>query len=360
MLNTRVLQWLQGKAGALQGQQVALQTRCYTNLKALAAWRAGGPLVLTPPQPYAAQEVLRHLGRDAQNSSEKVVDNTHYRLLYAAPSTLVTLKACFANDQWLLEVDILPEGRTRPKVNATVVRWRCVLRAIHILGLNQPYASFARHAGQYPAFANLLRRWPGLRMVQCASLWEALCWGIVGQQINLAFAYQLRNQLMVRCAENLWGKSTATHGLEALKGSAWQGMLPFPQPQALLDMQDMQWKAARFSRQKMHYLQTLARAFMANDLNEEALQGLDDDAITQRLCHLKGIGPWTAAYALLRGLGRMNAVPVGDAGLRKALKTIFDLDHTPKPEEQASLLESLTPYRGFATTYLWHSLRADP
>ena len=36
----------------------------------------------------------------------------------------------------------------------------------------------------------------GLRVIGVPDLFEALCWGILGQQINLAFAYTLKRRLL--------------------------------------------------------------------------------------------------------------------------------------------------------------------
>ena len=70
------------------------------------------------------------------------------------------------------------------------------LRLVRFLGLSQPLAEFYRVAKRDRVMGALIRRFPGVRIPQLPTLWEALCWAVIGQQINLAFAYRLRNRLI--------------------------------------------------------------------------------------------------------------------------------------------------------------------
>jgi DNA-3-methyladenine glycosylase II len=44
-----------------------------------------------------------------------------------------------------------------------------------------------------------------------------------------------------------------------------------------------------------------------------------DAEVCARLCELRGVGRWTAEYALLRGLGRLHVFPGDDVAARKSL-----------------------------------------
>ena len=77
-----------------------------------------------------------------------------------------------------------------------------------------------------------------------------------------------------------------------------------------------------------------------------------------RLLSVKGIGRWTMAYGLMRHLGHMDALPVGDAGLRSALREQFALAEPPDEARQEKLMEPFRPYRGLATYYLWRAKSA--
>jgi AraC family transcriptional regulator of adaptative response / DNA-3-methyladenine glycosylase II len=69
-----------------------------------------------------------------------------------------------------------------------------------------------------------------------------------------------------------------------------------------------------------------------------------------RLCALPGVGPWTAHYVALRGLGEPDAFPSGDLVLRQRLGT------KQAPIAQRALAEraeAWRPWRGYAALWLW-------
>ncbi len=115
-------------------------------------------------------------------------------------------------------------------------------------------------------------------------------------------------------------------------------------------------RAHQFSRQKSTYLGEVARACLEGPLRELSLDRVSPEEAEERLLSVKGIGRWSAAYGLMRALGYMDALPVGDAGLRTALRKNFGLDGPPGIEQQEALMEPFRPYRGLATYYLWRSL----
>jgi 3-methyladenine DNA glycosylase/8-oxoguanine DNA glycosylase len=116
------------------------------------------------------------------------------------------------------------------------------------------------------------------------------------------------------------------------------------------------WREAQFSRQKAAYLAGVARAFLDGTLAEETLDAADSDAAHAALLAVRGLGPWSVAYGLLRALGRVDALPVGDAGLRAALRHHYGLQALPDARQQEALMEPFRPFRGLATYYFWKSL----
>jgi 3-methyladenine DNA glycosylase/8-oxoguanine DNA glycosylase len=72
---------------------------------------------------------------------------------------------------------------------------------------------------------------------------------------------------------------------------------------------------------------------------------------------MRGIGPWTAQYILLRGGGFADCVPVGDAGLTAALQRLHLLPSRPDAKATQDLMARYAPQRSLATAYLWDSLK---
>lgn len=208
-----------------------------------------------------------------------------------------------------------------------------------LLGVVPDPAPFEAEVTVNPRFAplrTLVAARPGLRIPQTATVWEALAWAIIGQQINLRFAFQLR-RAMVRLA----GPQLA------------DGFFAFPTPAqvASLDYGDLQ--AVKYSRRKAEYLIDAARLIAGGLLPCEELTGQPLPDIEQRLLVVRGIGPWTANYVAMRGCACADCVPVGDTGLTSGLQRLLGLDHRPGPDETRALMAPFAPYRSFVTFHLW-------
>jgi 3-methyladenine DNA glycosylase/8-oxoguanine DNA glycosylase len=189
-----------------------------------------------------------------------------------------------------------------------------------------------------------------VRIPQLPTLWESLCWAVIGQQINLAFAYRLRNRLIA-----------LAHGLVSDEADA--APYPFPTPAEVLRLNASALCSLQFSRQKARYLLGLAESCTSGDLAGLEAAGprrgpRDWPDIERRLLAQTGLGPWSTAYAMMRGLGYLDGLPVGDTGLRTALQRAFRLGQPPTVAQQVRLMEPFRPYRSLATYYLWKSLAA--
>lgn len=97
--------------------------------------------------------------------------------------------------------------------------------------------------------------------------------------------------------------------------------------------------------------------------NPDLLPGIEeraDDTIREQLTEIKGIGPWSADMFLMFGISRPDVLPVGDYGLRAAVKKEFGLKELPKPAELEEIAAPWAPYRSVATWYCWRSLGPVP
>ena len=80
---------------------------------------------------------------------------------------------------------------------------------------------------------------------------------------------------------------------------------------------------------------------------------LDDEAAVARLLQLWGVGRWTAEYALLRGLGRLDVFPGDDVGARKNLQRWLRLK---KPLDYESVRRTLRQWEPYAGLIYFHLL----
>ena len=77
--------------------------------------------------------------------------------------------------------------------------------------------------------------------------------------------------------------------------------------------------------------------------------------IEQQLLAIKGIGPWTLNYCLLRGYGWPDGSLHGDVAVRRAIGL---LQKEEKPDAAAARiwLDQFQPWRALVAAHLWASL----
>ena len=130
----------------------------------------------------------------------------------------------------------------------------------------------------------------------------------------------------------------------------------FPTPKALLKTQPEKLRSVGLSRQKSSYLYDLAAKFADGTLSNEKLGAMPDEELEAALMSVKGIGRWTADMFLIFTLHRLDVLPVGDLGVRKAAQRAYKLADLPTPTQLAELGEQWRPYRSVASLYLWRSI----
>ena len=358
------------QAGYADGAACAadVQAGLHATPDALRRWEASGRYRIVYGAPFHLQQTLAYLGRDPGNLAERVEGQRYARHFPLGRGAVpVTLH---------LAADHCTVHARRPQSPGRALELHELL--VRVLGLAQPLPAFYRAARHHPVMGELVRRFAGVRIPQLPSLWEALCWAVIGQQINLAFAYRLRNRLIALAhgvpAARVLSDMVRPDGVPSGRvpsGSRPSGsrpsdsrpsdsrparLLPFPAPAAVLRLRAQDLTAVQFSRQKARYLLGLAEACHAGELRGLEQGARDWPAIEARLLAQTGLGPWSTAYAMMRGLGYLDGLPVGDTGLRTALQRSFRLRKPPTVAQQERLMEPFRPYRSLATYYLWKSL----
>ena len=132
-------------------------------------------------------------------------------------------------------------------------------------------------------------------------------------------------------------------------------------PKRLLATSDEDLRAAGLSGSKTKSLRDLAERTLAGEIPPlSALGRLEDDAIIDRLTHVRGIGRWTVEMLLIFRLGRPDVLPVADYGVRKGFAQVFRRgrkakDELPAAAEMTARGERWRPYRSVASWYLWRA-----
>ncbi len=129
-----------------------------------------------------------------------------------------------------------------------------------------------------------------------------------------------------------------------------------PTASAVLSMDPEQIRSAGLSRAKRDAVVSLAEHGRDGHLDLQTLERLDDDALIQSLCRVRGIGPWTAQMFLIFELGRLDVWPTGDLAVRKGFSIAFGLPEPLKPRALHPRGEAFRPYRSLVAWYCWRVL----
>jgi DNA-3-methyladenine glycosylase II len=109
-----------------------------------------------------------------------------------------------------LVVDLLKgEEQHLPMASAYVKKW---------FDLERDLSPFYEKLEADPDFAFMATQFKGLRLMGIPNLFEAMCWSILGQQINITFAAKLKRRLV----EN-FGQGVETEGTDFLAVSRTRG-----------------------------------------------------------------------------------------------------------------------------------------
>ena len=129
---------------------------------------------------------------------------------------------------------------------------------------------------------------------------------------------------------------------------------PTPDRVAALSYEDL--TRLQFNRRKAEYIIDISRMVAEGRLDLEGLRRRSDEEVMEILLPLRGIGRWTVECLLLFGMGRPDLLPAADIGLRKAVQKVYGLVDRPGEEEVRRIGESWTPWRSYATYYLWDAI----
>lgn len=174
-------------------------------------------------------------------------------------------------------------------------------------------------------------------------LFEAICWAIIGQQINLTFAYTLKKRFVESFAE----KFSFDNQLYYL----------FPTPQVISQQTVADLRSLQFTGKKSEYLIELAQKMVAGEISKKRLLNHDEfETARKELMKLHGVGQWTADYVSLRCLKDPAAFPVADVGLQNAVKLQLGGSKKPTADDIIRFSQDWQNWQAYATFYLWASL----
>lgn len=209
---------------------------------------------------------------------------------------------------------------------APIARW--------VLSDDLDLRPFYRLAQEHKVLGPLTRTLRGLKATRPASLLEMATLVITEQQISLAAAHSIQDRIIRRF------------------GNEVEGTWVFPETEVLADASLRDLRRCGLSGRKAEYIRDFSRRALSGELDLEGLKKLPDDEVRRVLLEIRGWGPWSTEYFLIRGLARPDALPADDLGIRTIVGKYLGRGQRVTAAQVERLLEPLRPFRGVAAFYL--------
>jgi DNA-3-methyladenine glycosylase II len=289
-----------------------------------------------PESPFDFERSAGIHGRFEKSLSDVYENGVYRRVLHLAGNpvlVLVTSEGTIEKPRLSVEVHSHPLAR----------EVKALKRLLHtIFATSFEFDKFYSLAKKDRLMRIVSRRLRGLRPVLPPTIFEALVIAITEQQISLDAAVAIRSRLIERYGEVVELGGRRLHA--------------FPTPAVLAKAKLNQLMAVGLSRNKALYINGLSKKVACKELDLEGLRKMDDETAIAELTKIKGVGPWTAEYALIRGMGRVNSLPADDLGIQRAISQAYFKGKKIGSNEVRRVLSKFSPYSGIAAFYLMYYL----
>jgi AraC family transcriptional regulator of adaptative response / DNA-3-methyladenine glycosylase II len=181
--------------------------------------------------------------------------------------------------------------------------------------------------GDDAVVAPLVASSPGLRVPGSVDPFETAVKAVIGQQVSISGARTVAARLVRAHGERL-----------TLEHPRLSHVFPSPAQLAALPNDAFAMPVSR--------RETIRRVCAAVESGEVVLDhSADRNDVRRQLVALNGIGPWTAEYVAMRGLGDPDAFLPTDLGVRRSLAALG---------ASSDAAENWRPWRAYALHHLWN------
>ncbi|MGX9134653.1 DNA-3-methyladenine glycosylase family protein [Rummeliibacillus sp. JY-2-4R] len=265
--------------------------------------------------------------------------------MYEVENGMITKAIVIGKSRYLVQINIVDNKKMLIQflTNSNGEQQEAVAQYIREwFDLDTDLTSFYVMAKNDPLLKYSVQKFRGLRIMGIPDLFETLCWSIIGQQINLAFAYSLKRQFVESFGDFI----------------EWNGKKywTFPTYEQIAKLTPADLADIKMTVKKSEYIIGVAKLMEKGELSKEKLLKLEFEEAEKALIKIRGIGPWTANYTLMRCLRFKEAFPIDDVGLKNAIKTLSNMDRKPTKSEILNIAKSWKDWEAYATFYLWRVL----
>ena len=291
-----------------------------------------------PPYDFELTAGQPNYSRDQEFKTEEYTDGAYIRLLDLGDKVaLATLRSTGTVDQPELACTLTGEDldATDGERAGKQIAW--------LLGCDQDLRPFYDAVSSDPVLADVVSDFYGYHNTRTASVYEALVQAVMGQQIATNVARIIRNLLV------------QNYGVRATIGDREWYAFPRAETLAVAEVEDL--RQLKLSFRKAEYIQGIARASLETENGFETMHELEDEEVVKRMVALRGVGQWTAQWILVRALARSDGFPIGDLALRRTVSSLYFGGEEIDDHQLLEFSERWSPWRSFATSYLFAALR---
>lgn len=202
--------------------------------------------------------------------------------------------------------------------------------------LNDDLEPFYAVGRRDPAFAPILEALHGLHQVKFLTPFENVVWAVLTQRTPMAMARKMKAALVA-----------ARGAMLTIDGVNYP---VFPQADQLAGLSEVELQEIIGHKSKAAYLANVIAAFARTD--ERWMREAPTLEVEAWLRGIKGIGPWSAMFVLIRGLGRMDAALDAGEELMQAVGAAYGDGRPATAREVAARAKPYGALQGYWSYYL--------
>jgi len=207
-------------------------------------------------------------------------------------------------------------------------------RVNFFLSLDDDLEPFYRIGREDPDFAPIIEHLYGYHQVKFLTPFENACWAVLTQRNPMNIAQKTKQALTERFGSSL-----------EVNGTVYWA---FPEPIQIAIADERELLTLIRNERRAEYLSAVARAF--SDVDNEFLKTAPDEEVERWLRNIKGLGEWSVTFIMVRGLGRMERVPLTEKRLVEAASKVYGEEI--KRDALQHLADKYGPWKGYWAHYL--------
>ena len=288
---------------------------------------------LTPTPPFDFSKSLQFLGIFGPTKNEQTV-STHSltkAISIDGQTVVFQLTSIGTTEKPGLEYTLFSKGPITEATENVVTE-----RMAFFLSLQDDLQPFYRIGRDDPDFAPIIEHLYGYHQVKFLTPFENACWAVLTQRNPMKIAQKTKQALVEKYGSEL-----------EVNGSVYWA---FPEPMQIVVADESELLKVIRNDRRTEYLLSIARAF--SEVDEEFLKTAPDEEVEAWLRNIKGIGEWSATFIMVRGLGRMEHVPLTETRLFEAASKVYGHGEELNRDNLKRVADTYGSWQGYWAHYI--------